>query len=81
MDPSMSLPSLFTPGLVAVAVIFPVLSTAAVALRFYVHQTGSISLLHTDDWIAFLALVRKPLLALRKICLTPEIDLLLGTFN
>ena len=50
--------SLITTPLVVVAVVFPVLATAAVALRFYARRIKRQDL-KADDWVILLGLVRR----------------------
>lgn len=49
-------PSLVTSGLLSAAIVFPILATAAVALRFYAHKIKS-QRPKADDWTAVVGLV------------------------
>lgn len=48
--------SLVTSGLLAVAIVFPILATVAVALRFYAHKIKS-QRPRADDWTVVVGLV------------------------
>lgn len=49
--------SLVTSALLAVAIVFPILATLAVGLRFYAHRLMS-QKLQAHDWTVAVALVR-----------------------
>jgi hypothetical protein len=57
VDPTFSL---FTPALIVVSVVFPVLATVTVGLRFYVKHMRKVSL-YWDDWTILISLVHAAL--------------------
>lgn len=56
--------SLITSALLAVAIVFPILATLAIGLRFYAHRLISLKL-QSHDWTIAVALVRGTLSARR----------------
>lgn len=49
--------SLISSALLAVAIVFPILATLAIALRFYAHRL-MVQKLQAHDWTIVIALVR-----------------------
>ena len=52
-----AMPSLFTTALMVVDVVFPVLATLAVLLRFYARKGGRNYIVFADDWMILATLV------------------------
>lgn len=52
-----AMPSLFTTALMVVDVVFPILATFAVALRFYARKGGRSYIVFADDWMILATLV------------------------
>lgn len=50
--------SLITSPLLAVAIVFPIVATLAVGLRFYAHRL-TLQKLQAHDWTILIALVRE----------------------